>query len=152
MAQVDEEPSPMTPTLLGRWQTRLLLLATAGSCITLPFALGWIGPQPSLVYARVLVYVALLGLLWDGLYTLLQKLRWDHDWPGVYQLMAGVAEAVLIVMLIRGIGLPGIRATEFNLQWFAIHYGCVWLGIYCTAQAGMRIWFPRWRFRGGRWL
>lgn len=142
----------MTPTLLGRWQTRLLLLMTIGSCVTLPFALGWIGPQSSLVYVWILVYVALFGLLWDGFYTLLQKRRWDHDWPGVYQFIAGVAEAALIVVLIRSIGLPGVAASEFNLQWFAIHYGCVWLGVYCASQAAMRIWFPRWRFRGGRWL
>jgi hypothetical protein len=34
----------MTPTLFGRWQTRLLLLATLGVLVSLPFVMGWIGP------------------------------------------------------------------------------------------------------------
>jgi hypothetical protein len=35
----------MTPTLFGRWQTRLFLFATVGVLITLPFYLGIIGPD-----------------------------------------------------------------------------------------------------------
>ncbi len=36
----------MTPILFGRWQTRIFLLATIGLIVSLPFALGIIGPTP----------------------------------------------------------------------------------------------------------
>ena len=54
----------MTPTLIGRWQTRLLLLATIGVLITLPFAFGTIGPGESSLYFYVLGYVALFKTLY----------------------------------------------------------------------------------------
>ncbi|MDE5116507.1 MAG: hypothetical protein O4860_04405, partial [Trichodesmium sp. St2_bin2_1] len=72
----------MTPTLFGRWQTRLLLLATVGILITIPFS------EP--IYFSVLAYIAILGLFWDVVYDFLQKFRWDRDWPGVYQLLAAI--------------------------------------------------------------
>lgn len=36
----------MTPVLFGRWQTRIFLLATVGLLVSLPFALGYLGPFP----------------------------------------------------------------------------------------------------------
>lgn len=60
----------MTPTLFGRWQTRLLLLATVGVLVSLPFAVGWIGSSANSVYFWILGYVAIFGLGWDMLYNL----------------------------------------------------------------------------------
>ncbi|MBD1926790.1 hypothetical protein H6F74_11105 [Trichocoleus sp. FACHB-90] len=140
----------MTPTLFGRWQTRLLLLATVGVLVTLPFYLGIIGPANP-VYFWVLLDVAIFGLAWDVLYDYLQKFRWDRDWPGVLQLLAGIWEAIFIVLLVKIFGLPGVR-RDLPLQWFALHYSVVWLAVYMASQTIMRIIFPRWRFRGGQWL
>jgi hypothetical protein len=141
----------MTPTLLGRWQTRLLLLATVGALITVPFALSY-----SLVLFWSLSYIAFFGIFfWDVLYDYIQKKRWDRDWPGVYQLAAGIWEAIFLAILLSILkniqfGLPGV--PEFNLGVFIFHYICVWLGIYIASQSIMRLIFPRWRFRGGQWL
>jgi hypothetical protein len=80
----------MTPTLLGRWQTRLFLLATVGVLITLPFYFSIIdinlgaGYHP--VFFWILGYVALFGLVWDIVYIYLQKFRWNRDWPGILAL------------------------------------------------------------------
>jgi hypothetical protein len=141
----------MTPTLFGRWQTRLLLLATVGVLVTLPFSLGTIGPGASSEFFWILFYVALFGLVWDILYNYLQKFRWDRDWPGALQLLAGIWEAVFIACVVKLFGLPYLT-QELPLNWFIIHYSLVWLGLYITSQSLMRILFPRWRFKGGQWI
>jgi len=140
----------MTPTLLGRWQTRLLLLATVGLAVTLPFYLGIISPGGS-IFLGVLVYIALFGLVWDVVYQYFQKFRWDSDWPGALQLLAGIWEAIFVLLLVKIFGLPGV-SKDLPLSWFALHYSLVWLAVYIASQSLMRILFPRWRFRGGQWL
>jgi hypothetical protein len=140
----------MTPTLFGRWQTRLLLLATVGILVTLPFSLGIIGSGASPVFFWILGYVALFGLVWDILYNYLQKFRWDRDWPGAFQLLAGIWEAIFIVAVVTLFGLP--NGLDFSLFWFTIHYSLVWLSVYIASQTLMRILFPHWRFKGGQWL
>jgi predicted permease len=140
----------MTPTLFGRWQTRLFLLATVGTLVTLPFYLGLINSKPSSIYFWVLGYVALFGIGWDMLYIYLQHFRWDRDWPGAFQFIAGIWEAIFVAVLITIIGLPGIPKEDFDLGAFALHYSLVWLVIYLASQTVMRILFPYWRFRGGQ--
>lgn len=140
----------MTPTLFGRWQTRLLLLATVGVLLTLPFALGITSPHSSSVYFWVLGYVAIFGIFWDILYNYLQKFRWDRDWPGIFQLLAGIWEGIFLIIIIKFVKLPGVSNLDLNL--FIRHYSLVWLGIYLGSQTVMRILFPRWRFRGGQWF
>jgi hypothetical protein len=145
----------MTPTLFGRWQTRILLLATVGVLVTLPFAFGPIGPpgaKSATIYFSILGYVAGFGLIWDILYQQLQKFRWDADWPGALQLLAGIWEAVFIFMVVKIFGLPGVGRDELLPEWFAFHYSLVWLGVYTASQTIMRILFVRWRFRGGQWV
>ncbi|MGQ4645792.1 hypothetical protein [Lyngbya aestuarii] len=141
----------MTPTLFGRWQTRLFLLATVGVLITLPFYLGLVGLSLGAGYFYILGYFALFGLVWDIVYIYLQKFRWDRDWPGTLQLFAGIWEAVFIVCNLKIWGLPGVP-RDLPVIWFVIHYSLVWLGVYLASQTLMRILFPRWRFRGGRLL
>jgi hypothetical protein len=136
----------MTPTLFGRWQTRLLLFATAGVLGTLPFAIVY----GNSVFFTLLIYVALMGLGWDIFYNYLQTFRWDHDWPTVFQLLAGIGEAIAIALLMSTVGLPGVP-VGLPLELFALHYSLVWLLVFCASQILMRIVFPRWRFRGGQW-
>ncbi|MGB7443640.1 MAG: hypothetical protein WA919_21465 [Coleofasciculaceae cyanobacterium] len=142
----------MTPTLFGRWQTRLFLLATVGIFTTLPFYLGIILPNLGAVSFWILAYVALFGLVWDVLYIYLQRFRWDRDWPGILQLLTGVWEGLFLACLLKFVGLPGVPKADLSLFWFTIHYSFVWLVVYLASQSFMRILFPRWRFRGGRLL
>jgi hypothetical protein len=138
----------MTPTLFGRWQTRLLLLFTVGVLVSIPFAIGLIASSPGIVYFEILAYVAICGLAWDIIYDKLQKYRWDRDWPAIYQLFAGIWEMVFIWFVIHLLPIseevpPGI---------FLIHYSTVWIAVFTASQTLMRIIFPRWRFRGGQWF
>lgn len=142
----------MTPTLLGRWQTRLLLLATVGLLISLPFFLGRIGGKSGPVFFFVLGYVLVFGLGWDLVYNYLQKFRWDSDWPAFFQLLAGVWEGCFLGVLFSVLELPGVPHQEFSLGVFCLHYSFVWLGVFVVSQSLMRILFPRWRFKGGEWL
>ncbi|NCJ08103.1 hypothetical protein GS597_16630 [Synechococcales cyanobacterium C] len=143
----------MTPTLLGRWQTRILLFLTVGLLLTLPFGLGWIGPGGTAFFA-ILFYLLGLGLGWDVLYIYLQKFRWDQDWPAAYQWLAALWEGLVIVLLFEAmaISLPGVDAEAFQLGWFLLHYMVVWVGIFLASQSLMRLLFLHWRFRGGQWL
>jgi hypothetical protein len=137
----------MTPTLFGRWQTRLFLFSTVGVLITLPFALGIIGAGSSSFFS-VLLDLLLFGLVWDSLYIYLQGFRWDRDWPAIFQLLSGIWEAIFIVAIVKIFGLPGIP-KDLSLFWFVLHYSCVWLGIFTASQTIMRVLFPKWRFYGG---
>ncbi|MFN3926389.1 MAG: hypothetical protein ACK4QL_03490 [Pseudanabaenaceae cyanobacterium] len=132
----------MTSTLMGRWQTRLLLLGTVGLLITLTFAVGWVASAGN-IYWLVLVWTA-----WDP------GFRWDHDWPALFQLLAGIWEGFFIYLPL-GWPLRNLQITHldnFRPDLFLWHYSLVWLGVFTASQTVMRILFPRWRFRGGRWL
>ncbi len=143
----------MTPTLFGRWQTRIFLLATIGVIFSLPFYFGFLGGHEGEVsYFFVILYVAIFGIIWDILYDYLQKMLWDHDWPGILQLLAGVFEGFFLFLVISLMGLPGIKSDQFDLFIFIKHYSLVWLAIYVSSWIIMRVLFPRWRFRGGEWI
>ncbi|MBD2625616.1 hypothetical protein [Trichormus variabilis] len=144
----------MTPTLFGRWQTRLLLLATVGVLVSIPFTIGLIGNRPHTVYFWILAYVAIFGLGWDVLYSYLQKSRWDRDWPAAYQLFAGIWEMVFVFCGIKIFGFLPIPMPkeELPIGAFFLHYSIVWFAIFIISQSLMRIIFPRWRFRGGEWF
>jgi hypothetical protein len=132
----------MTPTLFGRWQTRIFLLSTVGVLASLPFYLGYLGTQYNPIYFWVLFYVGLLGLGWDVLYDFLQKFMWDRDWPGVFQFFAAIVEGVVL----------GIQLEYFKIPTFIKHYSLVWVSVYLSSWVIMRLLFPRWRFRGGEWI
>ncbi len=142
----------MIPTLLGRWQTRIFLLLTIGCFVTLPFVFSKGIFEPNFTYFLVLFYVCLFGLIWDILYDFLQKFFWDRDWPGVLQLLAGIFEAIVLVLLIKFLGLPHLNADDFQLDSFIKHYSIVWLSVYFSSWTLMRLLFPQWRFRGGEWI
>jgi hypothetical protein len=143
----------MTPTLLGRWQTRLLLLGTAGLVVTLIF--GRIFGDATTPLA-LLGYVLAIGFGWDVLYQYLQSFRWDRDWPPAFQLAAGIFEGLALWGIaqysfrIWG-GLPGVAASLTAAQ-FVAHYATVWLVVFLGTQGPLRVIFPRWRYRGGEWL
>lgn len=145
-----EEGRAVTPTLIGRWQTRLAMLGTLGALVTLLFALlhGPDGFNETFFY--VLGYVALFGLAWDVVFIRIQRFRWDRDWPGVFQFIGGVFEGALVFALLESTGLPGIEQGSVSFPLFLSHYGLVWLTTYCWVQGPMRALFPRWRFTGGR--
>lgn len=140
----------MTPTLIGRWQTRTLLLGTLGILVTIPFSLN--GES---VYFQVLLAIAVLGCLWDIVYNQLQTVRWDHDWPATLQVGAGIWEAFFFYVPFRYLISNILKIgwlIDIPFDKFLLHYACIWLAVFTASQTLMRIIFPRWRFHGGEWL
>ncbi len=133
----------MTPTLLGRWQSRLFLLGTFGAFVTAIFAYL----LQSIVPFIILTAVFVVGLAWDVVYNEWQKTRWDHDWPPVLQLVAGILEGLLIFGLLYLFNLVN-PLPPISVFW--LHYTAVWITTFIASQSIMRIIFPRWRFRGGQ--
>ncbi len=135
----------MTPTLRGRWQSRLFLMGTLGFLVTIFFMIvfGSIAPF------YLLVLVTVLGFFWDIVYTLIQKWRWDHDWPPAFQLGAGIWEMIVLAALVYGADIIGMAPRPDQ---FLLHYSAVWLAVFAGSQSLMRLVFPRWRYNGGQWL
>ncbi len=140
----------MTPTLIGRWQTRILLLGTLGILVTIPFSLN--GES---VYFQVLLAIAVLGCLWDIFYNQLQTVRWDHDWPATLQVGSGIWEAFFFYVPFRYLISNILKIgwlIDIPFDKFLLHYACIWLAVFTASQTLMRIIFPRWRFHGGEWF
>jgi hypothetical protein len=137
----------MTPTLLGRWQIRIFLLATVGLLISLIVYLIVKNTVP--LFA--LLYVLLFGLVWDVIYQFITSFRWDRDWPTCFQVAAGVIEGALVWGLILTKKLPGIPEPPPFVV-FLIQYAAIWLSIFVLTQGPLRVFWLKWRYQGGQWF
>lgn len=144
----------MVPTLWGRIQTRVILLATVGSVVTL--LVTPVLPVDGSITDRyrttcvVLAAVAVLGVGWELMYHLIMQFRWEKDWPSLFSLLTVVPEGLLLWLLLTGGAVPLLTDTAVPFGAFAIHFGTVWLVVWLVANGPMRVPFIRWRFRGGR--
>ncbi len=143
----------MVPTLNGRIQTRLVLLAVIGGLVTLVIVPALPGSAPLGDKYRdgflVLATVAVLGVFWELLYHLLMQWRWEKDWPTLFGLVTAVPEGLLIWLLLSVGAVPGIVGTVGGAA-FVIQFTCIWLAVWLVANGPMRVPFIRWRFQGGR--
>ena len=94
----------MVPTLLGRIQTRIFLLATVGVIVTalvtpvLPGG-GTLGATYKTTFL-VLAAVCVVGIVWELIYHFLMQFRWEKDWPSMFGLLTLVPEGVLVWVLL----------------------------------------------------
>lgn len=144
----------MTPTLLGRLQTRIVSIAVVGSVWTLivsPFLPG--GGSLSERYQAtfaVLVVVGVAGVGWELVYHFLQQFRWEKDWVAFFGLLTGINEG-LAAWLLVGAGLaPGDPSVAGSA--FVVHFATTWIVLWLWVNGPMRVPLLRWRFRGGRLL
>lgn len=138
----------MTPTLVGRIQTRWFVLLVIGIPWTV-FLMGFAALAGSsygsllLGGLMVLGVVGLLGTVWEFAYHGLQQLRWEKDWPALFGFLTiineGLVLALVMVLLDRPLG---------PLGWF--HFVTTWLWMWVWVNGPMRVVAPRWRYRGGR--
>ncbi|OLR91909.1 hypothetical protein [Actinokineospora bangkokensis] len=143
----------MTPTMLGRWQSRLFVLATAGLLWTLalspllPVGFATTADTYETTFAAIGVTAAVGVVLWEPVYQLLQQFRWEKDWPAVLTLLEGIPEGVVVFFLMRDVLDYDVRALPFT-----IHFGTTWLLVFLCLHGPLRVVSVRWRFRGGRLL
>lgn len=143
----------MVPTLAGRIQTRLALLAMVGGLVTaviVPF-LPAVAPLP--VRYRdgylVLATVAVLGIGWECVYHVLMQWRWEKDWPTLFGLVTLVPEGLLVWLLLTIGAIPALSG-RVSAATFCTQFLAVWLSVWLVANGPMRVPLLRWRFRGGR--
>jgi hypothetical protein len=143
----------MVPTMFGRIQTRLLLLAIVGGLVTAAITpvLPVGGPLSQRYQATFLVLasVAVIGVAWEFVYHFVMQWRWEKDWPTLFGLLTLVPEGVLVGALAHGRNLPGLPGAVPAAA-FAIQFLVVWIFVWIVANGPMRVPNIRWRFRGGR--
>jgi hypothetical protein len=156
----------MLPTLLGRWQTRIMLFIWIGIPITLAYAL-WLGSGSSLHAVKllglsvdmrpfqILCLLLLVGLVLDPVYFLVQQFRWDNDWPFAFQFFFSIVEFLIVLGLIWLNVLPFMRARTIpnatDYFYFALHFGLVFVPSFIALLGFVQIFMVRWRFKGGEW-
>lgn len=148
----------MTPSLIGRVQTRLFTVFTAGLLWTLLVTpLLPSGPTQPGGHRIVDLYrftlgalalVAVLGVVvWEPIYQLLQQFRWEKDWPAVFVFLQVVPEGAIVhAVLVRVVTTP----TAVGWPTFLIDFVTTWLVIFASVHGPIRVPFLRWRFSGGR--
>ena len=102
----------MLPTLTGRVQTRIALLAVIGGLVTA--LICPVLPVSAPLADRyqngfvVLAAVAVLGVGWEFVYHFLMQWRWEKDWPTLFGLVTLVPEGLLLWLLLQAGVVPGI--------------------------------------------
>ncbi|GAA4314561.1 hypothetical protein ACFQY7_06225 [Actinomadura luteofluorescens] len=145
----------MIPTLAGRLQTRIFVLATVGVVLTglivpvLPGTSGSIGATYRTAYL-ILLAVIVVGLGWELVYHLLMQFRWDKDWPTLFGLVTIVPEGLVMWLLVDAGLVPGGEHVAASTFWTMFTF--VWLGQWLFVNGPMRVLFVQWRLRGGRVL
>lgn len=144
----------MLPTLSGRIQTRLFVLAVIGGLTTLvvslvlPSAPASLGDTYQATFA-VLIAVAVLGVGWEFIYHGLMQFRWEKDWPMLFGLLTAINEGALVWFLIKAGAIPGVP-EELAFSTFLVDFAVVWMVTFLFVNGPMRVPFIRWRHNGGR--
>lgn len=139
----------MLPTLNGRLQTRVFMLATWGSLITLiltPILPGDPDYQTTFI---ILATVTVLGIVWELIYHGLMQFRWEKDWPTLFGLLTCINEGALVWLLLELEVVPGIDGVP-PFWAFLILFLVTWVVIWIWTNGPMRVPLIRWRFFGGR--
>ena len=141
----------MLPTLNGRIQTRIFMLATLGALITLVLTPVLPGDPDYRTTFIILATVLVLGIGWELIYHLIQQFRWEKDWPTLFGFVTCVNEGALVWLLLELEAVPGIDG-EVPFSAFLIDFLVIWMAIWVAVNGPMRVPFIRWRFFGGRLL
>ncbi len=143
----------MLPTLNGRIQTRIFLLAVVGGIWTLLLTpvlpLGGSLSEAYRTTYTILLATIVLGVGWELLYHFVMQWRWEKDWPTLFGLITVVNEGALVWLLLHLRAIPGIDGPV-PLGAFLLLFLTTWLLVWLIANGPMRVPFVHWRFRGGR--
>ena len=162
----------MIHTISGRIQTRIFLLGVVGGIWTViitPLVRVVVDSQamgsPDLVAVSqvtfsVLITVLLLGVLWEFVYHGLMQFRWEKDWPTLFGYVTIVNEGIVAYWFATSVaastdaGAPEWRLllSGLTLAPFLVAFVTTWIVVNLFANNMMKVFFIRWRFRGGRIL
>ena len=147
----------MTPTLLGRWQSRILLFIFIGLPMTalftwVVFDLIWDGGIRWEVPFIFIGAITVLGLVLDVVYIQIQRFRWDNDWPFAFQFFFSILEFLAVYGLVEAdlLSYVDLPASDGPTIWMAsTHFTLVFIPSFLALLGGIQIFFIRWRFKGG---
>ena len=145
----------MLPTLNGRIQTRIFLLAVVGGLWTLIISpvlpgRGALGlAETYRMTFTVLIATTVLGIGWELVYHFLQQFRWEKDWPTLFGLVTVLNEGGLLWWLLT-LGVVPTLPGGVPLVTFLVLFATTWVLVWLAANGPMRVPFIHWRFRGGR--
>lgn len=158
----------MLPTLNGRIQSRIFFLATIGAFWTfvmaslLPASIN--GADVPWKYRLqdgyvALMWVAILGVIWECVYHFIMQWRWEKDWPTFFGLVTFLNEGILVYLLGDNGVLPGFAGREglsdagagvVPFWFFWPLFIVVWVAVWIWVNGPMRVFNIHWRFFGGR--
>ena len=154
----------MTPTFIGRIQTRIFALIVIGVPATLLITLvipatlatgksrgAALGGLYAITFTALAIVLIVGVVVWEPIYHSLQQFRWEKDWPTLFGLITGINEGILNYVLLKAIG-PTPSGVQVGAGGFAVDFAFVWLSAFVFLNGPMRVPFIRWRFRGGRVL
>lgn len=130
----------MIPSLVGRLQTRLVLMIVIGGLWSAFYAL--ITPVGLGDVFAVLAFATVAGFCWEFVYHLYASKRWDHDFPSGLAWFAGFAELIPVLIF--------AAVLDLSLGFVAVHFLIAYSLIWIFMQGPIRVIVPRWRFRAGR--
>lgn len=140
----------MTPTLAGRWQTRLLLYVFVGLPVTLLYSL-YLDFEDDRFYDPFVFLVVLLiiGLALDPVYNHIQRFRWDNDWPFAFFIFFTIIEFLIALGLLNLGVLDSFLTARIENETALVHFSWVLLFFFISVLAGVQVFLIRWRFKGG---
>ena len=160
----------MLPTLLGRLQTRILLVLFVGFPITAVYSVWLANPIPvagkppwsrtfgQVTYdirpVQILCLLLLFGVLFDLLYTGLQRMRWDRDWPFAFQFFASIGEFAIVLALVRFDVFPFMPAQWIgpdDYPYFILQFALIFVPSFIALLGFIQVFMIRWRYNGGEW-
>ena len=149
----------MTPTLIGRIQTRLFVVLVVGGIWTLvitPFlpvpGNPSLGDVYKLTFAALLIVAFFGAIVWEPIYHGLMQFRWEKDWPALFNLGQIIPEGISTWLLLHVAAfnpLPGDPPQVPGAAYLVLFIS-TWLVTWLFANGPMKIFFLRWRFSGGR--
>ncbi len=170
----------MIPVLIGRIQTRLFASFTVGliwTIIITPFlyinqpgnqgyavvltidSMGGTNPVVQ-TYKLTLAALAITGLVgafvWEPIYHFLMQFRWEKDWPAFFQLLEVFPEGLSTFLLLHVSGLNPFgdigpdKEQYVPVLAYIFLFSTTWIVVWLFVNGPMKIFFVRWRFRGGR--
>lgn len=142
----------MLPTLNGRIQTRLFMLATWGVLWTLVLTPILPGDPDYQITFVLLLTVAVLGVVWELVYHGIMQFRWEKDWPTFFGFITCINEGLLIIVLLKLNLVPGlgVDGEDVSVAAFLIMFLVIWMTIWVWTNGPMRVFNVHWRFFGGR--
>src|SRR3954468_21041430 len=121
----------MTPTLLGRIETRIFAVGVVGSLWTLivapflPAGDASLSDVYRITFAAIGLLILLGVVLWEPLYHLLQQFRWEKDWPAMFILAEGINEGLLLFPVLNWVLDEPIPTAAF--VW---HFATTWIVVF----------------------